>query len=72
MRVLADANVFRYTDLEQYWPNARGTGLRRRLDALDVKQTERVRATLAERVGLHQRSDGLYLAATALLASARQ
>lgn len=70
VRVMADAKAFRYTDLEQYWQNARGTGLRQHLDALDGEQAERVRAALADRVGRHQRSDGIYLEATALLAIA--
>lgn len=72
VRVMADATVFRYADLEQYWQNARSTGLRRRLDALDDGETERVRAALAERVGPDLRSDGVYREATALLALARR
>ena len=70
LHVMADAKAFRYNDLEQYWQNARGTGLRRRLDALTTEETECVHAALAERVGPHQRSDGIYLEATALLAIA--
>jgi ubiquinone/menaquinone biosynthesis C-methylase UbiE len=69
-RVIVDATVFRYSNLDQYWQNARGTGLRRRLDVLDVGQSARVRAALAKRVRPHQRSDGIYLEATALLAVA--
>jgi ubiquinone/menaquinone biosynthesis C-methylase UbiE len=70
VRVVVDRAVFRYDDLDQYWQNARGTGLRRWLDALDAEQTARVRAALAERIRPHQRHDGLYLAAEALLAVA--
>jgi ubiquinone/menaquinone biosynthesis C-methylase UbiE len=69
-RVIADTHAFRYDSLDHYWQNAHGTGLRRWLDALGAEQTERVRAALAERVASHQRPDGLYLEATALLAIA--
>jgi hypothetical protein len=58
------------TGIEQYWQNARGTGLRHRLDTLDDEQKERVRTALAERVRDRQRPDGLHLEATALLATA--
>ena len=51
---------------------ARGTGLRRLLDALDAGQAARVKQALAERVRLHRRADGIYLAATALLAVAER
>jgi SAM-dependent methyltransferase len=70
VKVRVDSNVFRYADLEEYWQSARGTGQRRRLDALNAEQTERVRKALAKRVAAHQRADGVYLEATALLASA--
>ena len=70
VRVLADSATFHYADLEQYWKTARGTGLRRSLDALDPAGTERVRAALAERLRSHQRPDGLHVPATALLAVA--
>lgn len=69
-RVVADSTTFRYDHLEQYWQNAHGTGLRRRMDALDADQTLRVRTALAERVSPFQRADGIYLEATALLAVA--
>jgi ubiquinone/menaquinone biosynthesis C-methylase UbiE len=68
VEVKIEANTFRYADLQQYWQYARGTGLGRRLAALDPKQTERVRVALAERVRPQQRSDGIHLEATALLA----
>ncbi len=72
VRVTPDAHVFHYDSIDHYWQNARGTGLRRWLDALDAEQTERVRAVLADRVRRQARPDGLYLEATALLASARR
>jgi len=72
VRVRIDEATFRYTDAEQYWQNARGTGMRRWLDTLDAAQTERAKAALTERLQLHRRSDGIYVAASALLAVARR
>ena len=70
VRVDVDQNTFRYADAEEYWRQARGTGMRRALDALDAAQAGRVRAALAERVRPHTRPDGIYLTASALLATA--
>lgn len=70
VRVVADSETFRHADLDQYWQTARGTGIRRRLDALDAAQTERVQATLAERLRAQQRPDGIHVVSTALLATA--
>lgn len=70
VQVVVDSETFRYADLEQYWQNARGTGQRHSLDALDAAQAARVRAALAERLQRHQRPDGLNVEATALLAVA--
>lgn len=72
VRVVADTQSFRYRDLDDYWQVARGTGLRRWLEPLDAAQTARVRAALERRVAPHQRTDGLYLDATALLAFGRR
>jgi hypothetical protein len=68
VRVETDEATFCYADTEQYWQNARGTGQRRVLDTLDAAQIERVRAALTERLGAHQRPDGIHLEAMALLA----
>ena len=70
VRVLVEPASVRYVDLEQYWQNARGTGLRRWLDRLDASQLERARAALADRLRHQQRADGIHLTATALLAVA--
>lgn len=70
VRVIADSETFRFTDLEHYWQTARTTGQRRSLDALDPEQAARVRAALAERLRPYQRPDGLHIVATALLATA--
>ena len=71
VQVVSDSHAFRYENIDQYWQNARGTGLRRWLDTLDAEQAERVRAVLMERVRPQTGPDGVYLSATALLATAR-
>lgn len=70
VRVVEASETFRYADLEQYWQNARGTGQRHTLDALDAAQAERARAALAQRLRSRQRPDGIDVVATALLAVA--
>lgn len=70
VRVEMDTHSFRYSGAEEYWQQARGTGLRRTLDALDAAQSERVRSILVERMRPHHRPDGFHVAATALLAVA--
>jgi ubiquinone/menaquinone biosynthesis C-methylase UbiE len=72
VHVEMDTHSFRYSGAEEYWQQARGTGLRRTLDALDAAQSARVRSILSERMRPHQRADGFYLAATALLAVANR
>jgi ubiquinone/menaquinone biosynthesis C-methylase UbiE len=71
VRVDMDSHSFRYADADDYWQQARGTGLRGILDDLDSAQSQRLRAALADRMRPHQRPDGFFhLAATALLAVA--
>ncbi|MBI3966535.1 MAG: methyltransferase domain-containing protein [Chloroflexi bacterium] len=70
VRVLSDEASFRYADVEQYWQNARGTGMRRWIDALDAAQSERAKAALTERLQTYRRPEGFELTATALLATA--
>jgi ubiquinone/menaquinone biosynthesis C-methylase UbiE len=72
VHVNMDTHSFRYVNIDDYWGQARGTGLRRTLDSLDSAQTERVRSALVERMRQHQRPDGFYVAATALLAVANR
>jgi len=62
---------FRYTDAEDVWQTARGTGMRRLLDRLDATQKGRALSLFTERMKPHQRDDGYYLRATALLAVAK-
>ena len=70
MSVRLESHAFRYADLDEYWQTARTTGERRRIEALDVGETERVRQALAARAAPHQQPDGLHIPATALLATA--
>jgi ubiquinone/menaquinone biosynthesis C-methylase UbiE len=70
VRVTTDTHSFRYSGIDEYWQQARGTGMRRVLDALDAVQAQRIRAALAERMRPNQRPDGIYSAATALIAVA--
>jgi len=67
VRVEIDSHTFRYADLNEYWHQARGTGFRRTLDGLDPTTAEKARILLADRVRPHQRPDGLYLEASALV-----
>lgn len=71
VHVAAETHVFRHADLNAYWRGARGTGMRRNIDALDAEQSARVRAALTERLAQYQRSDGYYVPATALLGTGR-
>lgn len=66
-----DTQLFRYSNVDEYWSAARGTGMRGVLDALGAVEREQVHTALAKRLRSHQRSDGIYLQATALLATAR-
>src|SRR5262249_8315006 len=70
VRVDLDMPPFRYADIDEYWQQARGTGLRTALDSLDATQTERVRSALVERMRPYQRTDRFHVPATALLAVA--
>ncbi|MGH7034415.1 MAG: class I SAM-dependent methyltransferase [Stellaceae bacterium] len=72
VRVEIDSHAFRYADLDEYWRQARGTGFRRILDSLDETTTRRLYAALSERVRSHQKADGLYLKAAALMAVAER
>jgi trans-aconitate methyltransferase len=67
-----DSMDFRYSDAEEVWQTARGTGMRRVLDRLDATQKERALALFTERMKPHRRPDGYYLRATALLAVANR
>jgi SAM-dependent methyltransferase len=68
--VKMDSMDFRYTDAEDVWQTARGTGMRRLLDRLDATQKKRALSLFTERMKPRQRDRGHYLKATALLAVA--
>ena len=70
--VKMDSMDFRYADAEDVWQTGRGTGVRRVLDTLDATQKQRALSLVTERMKPHQRDDGYYLKATALLAVARR
>jgi SAM-dependent methyltransferase len=70
VKVSEDAHEFRYAGIDEYWQQARGTGLRATLDKLDAAGAERVRKTLEERVKPGLRDGALYLTSVALLAVA--
>jgi ubiquinone/menaquinone biosynthesis C-methylase UbiE len=72
VRVDMDTHMFRYANADEYWRQARGTGFRRTLDALDAAQSQRMRAALAERMQPYRQSDGFHMPATALLATANR
>lgn len=65
-----DTHSFRYSGSEECWQQARGTGMRQVLDGLDDVQRSRVQNALADRLQRKQKPDGVYSAATALLAVA--
>jgi ubiquinone/menaquinone biosynthesis C-methylase UbiE len=71
-RVDIDEQSFRYSDVDVYWHQARSTGMRRFLDALDAAQSDRLRAALAMRMERQRRPDGVWLAASALIGVARR
>jgi SAM-dependent methyltransferase len=70
--VKIDSMDFRYADAEEVWQQGRGTGMRRILDTLDATQKKQALSLLTERMKPHQRHDGYYLKATALLAVANR
>lgn len=67
-----DSMDFRYASAEEVWQQGRGTGMRRILDTLDATQKNHALSLLTERMKPHQRHDGYYLGATALLAVANR
>ena len=70
--VRIDSMDFRYANAEEVWQEGRGTGMRRILDTLDATEKKQALSLLTERIKPHQRHDGYYLRATALLAVANR
>jgi SAM-dependent methyltransferase len=48
--VKVDPHSFRYADIDEYWRQARGTGMRLTLDALSAADAERLRGAMTGRV----------------------
>jgi ubiquinone/menaquinone biosynthesis C-methylase UbiE len=48
---------FRYTDVNEYWQGARGTGMRQVLDALSAADAERLRGALTRRISPNGKSE---------------
>jgi len=65
--VRADSHSFRYTDVDEYWRQARGTGLRRALDELSPAEAQQLRDALTRRVSSEARKE-FYSTSTALIA----
>jgi SAM-dependent methyltransferase len=70
VQVIPDTLRLHYPNLDTYWTVARGSGVRRLVDALDADQTARVRAALAEQLAPYQQADGYHVPATALFGTA--
>ncbi len=68
--VRMETHSFLYSGADEYWRQARGTGTRFDIDALDRVQRVRVRSALADRLRRNRQPDGIYSAATALIAVA--
>ena len=59
-RVRMDTHSFHYATPDEYWEQARGTGMRAILDSLDPAPRDRVRAALADRMQPYRRPEGFY------------
>jgi ubiquinone/menaquinone biosynthesis C-methylase UbiE len=70
VQVSEDTHRFHHADLDAYWRAARGTGMRRNIDALDAEQAARVRAALAEHLERYRQADGYHVPAVALIGTA--
>lgn len=68
VEVRKEEHTFRYVDIEQYWQNARGTGVRAALDSLQDDQIAGVRGALGSRLARYERGGHLEVPARALLA----
>jgi SAM-dependent methyltransferase len=72
VQVHEDTHRFLHADLDAYWRGARGTGMRRNIDALNPEQTARVRAALETHLEQYREADGYHVPATALIATANR
>jgi ubiquinone/menaquinone biosynthesis C-methylase UbiE len=67
--VKIDSHSFRYANADEYWRQARGTGMRRMLDGLSAADAECLRSALTSRVNPDRRGE-FYSTSTALIAVA--
>jgi hypothetical protein len=67
--VRADNHSFRYADVDEYWRQARGTGMRRMIDGLTAADAERLRGALTRRATADGQRE-FYSTSTALIAVA--
>jgi SAM-dependent methyltransferase len=67
--VRLDTHSFRYADVDEYWRQARGTGMRRMIDGLTAADAERLRGALTRRVAPDSQRE-FYSTSTAVIAVA--
>ena len=72
VRVEEDEAEFPISGVEEYWQQARGTGFRRVLDALDAGAAKSLREGLARRLETLRGADGIKVKMTALIALAER
>lgn len=72
VEVRAETITFRYENLEQYWQNARGTGLRGTIDTMAPELERRVRDALSRRLTVGDGIEGVQADAVALIGTARR
>jgi ubiquinone/menaquinone biosynthesis C-methylase UbiE len=67
--VKTDSHCFRYINADEYWRQARGTGMRRMLDGLSAADAERLSRALTMRVNPDKQKE-FHSTSTALIATA--
>jgi hypothetical protein len=65
--VTEDSHSFRYSDVDEYWRQAWGSGMRQMLDELNADAAQRVRAALTKRMSPDGEQE-FYSTSTALIA----
>jgi hypothetical protein len=65
--VKIESQPFRYADIDEYLQQARGTGFRQKMEQMSSTDAEKIRRTLARRVGSGGGATEFYSTATALI-----